>query len=517
MDRLTSFEATNTYGIDHFKFPTKSVVRLRGTNGSGKSSVLNAMVSPFLGGKDPSIIRAGTSESRVEFQTESGYKITKRVWLRDDGSTGSDLTILDPGNTKVPEPATYLKQFATAAAVDPGALLRIDTTKAAGRRELAKTLMGIVPMDFDTAAVREALTVQSAQAKEGPVSQFTGEKWIKARKQEWAAPVPTGVIGLKEIRGLVKQVTERRQTTGATKTAAEGSIIRLRSSLPTSDVEDVSGEIAKAEGRQSEVAHREMARKIEITSSVEQAIRSAEHRFHAAEAEIDSEIDEEIRRLEAERTNRKKQVQTTLDKDRLTAETERMRLMVECDQEFQPQRETAASEIAVLRDRAEAQSRVQYTKDEIEVQTRASWEHAYLWEQLSAAIRRLETLLRDKLANLPVPGLEVWDDGVMIDGIQWHLVNTARKVEVAVQICAQIVGELGFFIVDDCEHLTPATLKALEKAVVDAGYQMIEAVVDGSCVVCDHDHGSGSGMDCACGCSAAKYQPKPLRIEIVAA
>jgi hypothetical protein len=91
----------------------------------------------------------------------------------------------------------------------------------------------------------------------------------------------------------------------------------------------------------------------------------------------------------------------------------------------------------------------------------------------------MEKLVRGKLESSPVPGLEVADP-VTVDGIEWPNVNLARRVDVVMQLCAMCAGKLGFMVLDDCEHLDTAMRAAIEQAIIDGGWQLIEACVQDS-------------------------------------
>jgi len=54
-------------------------------------------------------------------------------------------------------PQTYINELSEAVAVDPGQILRIDTTTAPGKKQLADVLMRIMPIRFEVDEIATAL------------------------------------------------------------------------------------------------------------------------------------------------------------------------------------------------------------------------------------------------------------------------------------------------------------------------------------------------------------------------
>ena len=68
-------------------------------------------------------------------------------------------------------------------------------------------------------------------------------------------------------------------------------------------------------------------------------------------------------------------------------------------------------------------------------------------------------------------------DWLGVDGIEWRNVNTSRLIEIAVQLCTLLAGELGIVFIDNFEHCDAEMQQLLIQGLVAAGFQLFAAIV----------------------------------------
>ena len=120
--------------------PKGHVVTVRGNNGQGKSSALDA-IAMAIGGKSlhpAKVIREGEKEAVARLELDNGFTI-ERKWTSNDRST---LEIRGRDGEKVSSPQTTLDSLVSRATFDPVAFLSLD------ERKQVEALRRVVGLDF---------------------------------------------------------------------------------------------------------------------------------------------------------------------------------------------------------------------------------------------------------------------------------------------------------------------------------------------------------------------------------
>jgi energy-coupling factor transporter ATP-binding protein EcfA2 len=480
--RIAQIHITDTFGTKSAKFSPRSVTRITGPNGSGKSSVLRALARIFEGGSDPSIIRHGAERSVVEIELTDGTKITRtcapKKRRRADAPVeySTNLEIIQPDGTPRPAPQTYIASLSEAVAVDPGQILRIDVTTAPGRKQLADILLRIMPIQFTPEEIAAALVRPEVIIRDqhGLIVPSNVKPFDPAAL---SLPAITGPLDLDGLRKYVGQVTEQRRRIGITRDEASGAASRLRQALPDDDGTDYADALKQAEAYRLDVERAIGARKLEIETQSKEALAAAEGIFRDAKDAINAEIDAKIKALEVERHARTAEAQQVRDVARdavLKAQSEEIGALTA---EAQPVIDKANADIATYKERLTNTQRARFQREEIDRQQATYAEAGTKYDLLTEALKYLDSLRADKLQSLPIPGLVVEGDRVLLNGTDWQNVNTAKRVEVALQLCTLRSGDLPLLFLDDAEHLTTETREMLEQGIAEAGWQLIEAIV----------------------------------------
>jgi hypothetical protein len=84
------------------------------------------------------------------------------------------------------------------------------------------------------------------------------------------------------------------------------------------------------------------------------------------------------------------------------------------------------------------------------------------------------------LASLPIPGLAVIDGEIYRNGVVFDRLNTAQKVEIAVEIAKLRAGDLSVICVDGIELMDTNHFNEFRKQSLESGMQMfVTRVADG--------------------------------------
>ncbi len=100
-------------------------------------------------------------------------------------------------------------------------------------------------------------------------------------------------------------------------------------------------------------------------------------------------------------------------------------------------------------------------------------------QKIDTQIKAIEQLRNDiaKEINIGVPGLEIGDGQILIDGIPFNQKSSAERTLIALKFAMAQNPKLKLIHVDDAEHLDADSQKALQNAADENGYQLIMAKV----------------------------------------
>lgn len=127
------------YGISHVTLDGKSV-ELTGTNGAGKSSVLDAIKLALTNNSNrKTIVRNGEKEGTIYIETDTGLKIDRRK--RTD--KGDYKSVKDISGNEINSPETFLKEIFTPLQLEPVEFLSMP------EKEQNKLLLNLIEFDRD--------------------------------------------------------------------------------------------------------------------------------------------------------------------------------------------------------------------------------------------------------------------------------------------------------------------------------------------------------------------------------
>ena len=137
--KISKIKIKNLYGIEQLELDGKSV-ELTGTNGIGKSSVIDAIrLALTNNSKRKTIVKNGEKEGSIYIETDTGLKIDRKK--RNDKSDYK--SIKDENGNEITSPETFLKEIFTPLQLEPVEFLSMS------EKEQNKLLLNLIEFNQD--------------------------------------------------------------------------------------------------------------------------------------------------------------------------------------------------------------------------------------------------------------------------------------------------------------------------------------------------------------------------------
>ena len=446
--QLQSVEITNIRGIEHSQFRAGALTVARGRNGSGKSSLLNAVSDVFEGGHDPSMIRQGAKKGVITLTLDDGTTIEKTITPKS-----ATTVVKNAAGEVIPAPATFIATLARGFAFDPLAFVR------ASHKERAEYLSKVMPVTI----MRKQILAACEEKRLAPLvaRQITGEQFDIA-----------------SLNLLRKRIYDDRAAVNKSIRIQEGGIDALRKTLPPN---------WKPEGDAAAVTE-----EAEASVSTAQASLDAIHNMRTKSCEelraagqldlsaVDKWESAEIDAIRQRATGKRKEINDALasaSQAMFNSFSDEIGTAEEALSKAKADRAVAKEQASHFAKQKEAAATIeQYQKD---LRSARAEEEVF-----TTAIAAIDAAKDGALKSLPVPGLSTVDGEVMYqqeglaEPIPFDSVNTQRQYELALQIAAQGAGKLGLMVLDNTEALDTAHWDQFKAAVAASGFQILAARVD---------------------------------------
>jgi energy-coupling factor transporter ATP-binding protein EcfA2 len=416
---ITRVTINNFGGITHFEAKLGQVALISGRNGSGKSSVLDALRTIFDGGSDPSQIRHGCEWADIEIEFSTGHKAIKSIW-----PTRYELVVSSPEGGIIRAGKTWLDSLTPALSFDPIGFLNAEPKKR------ADWLLSKMPLVF-TAEEVEAATKQPG--------------------------IVRGTCGLEKINEIRTGRYEQRTTVNRRSEELTGAIQTMRRALP---IEEVSVDWSALRDQLA-------TRHSEISGEIE-----------AAALKVDAEAQKEKTGKRQEITAKIAELQAELAAYLAEVDTEAAKVIANATRELEAERATVSEELGQARANADAAMRVKGQLQAIDESSQI--QKGYVMEafNLTTQIEALDALKHQKLKEVPIAGFDMKFEGrkpvITIEGVPLDRLNRQQQLYVAMQAVTQASGKLPL-VLCECAELDDAHMDELAGAMKEQGLQLIVA------------------------------------------
>lgn len=425
--QIQKLTISNILGIDHLELSPQGFTEISGPNGTGKTSLLEAIKAATGSGHDATLLRRGAEKGEVVLVLDDGLELSKTVT-----QSGSTTTVKRDGK-KQPRPAETIKALTDALSVNPVDFL------LAPKKDRVKALLEAMPIEADAQHLSEISGID--------------------------VKVTPGVHALHVINQVHTQVYDERTGTNRAVREKQNTITQLEAAVPPmpEGVGDAADEMSlEASLRQAESDRDHTLERIRIKLEGLQA--SATGKIDTLKAEAQAKIDEikeltqkAIDAVNAEFNEMSGKASTAREKARDT---------------FTETTAPINAQLAAIRNDREAAGRRKQTLETIEnLRTELTALQEDVQRQ-TQALTDIEQYKSDLLASLPIPGLEVKDGEILRDGIPFDRLNTAQQVDVAVELAKLRAADLGVICVDRIECLDAASLEAFKASALESGLQL---------------------------------------------
>lgn len=413
--KIAHIKISNVLGVAELEFTPGGFNEIAGPNGSGKTSVLEAIKATLNAGHDATLLRKGADKGEAVLVLDDGTEIKKRV------TDASSTTEVRRDGKKITRPAEAIRALIDTLSTNPVEFLR------APKKDRVRVLLEAMPIEVDSAKLSEIAGV--------------------------SVPPLHGMHALHVIETVHKQVYDERTGTNRAVREKQSTIKQLRDAIPPVP--------AGADGDENE-----LQRKLTVIEEARDAeLSRVAAKLDGLRKETGEKIEElrrQIDQLNAEFADWERKADAQRTKTRQKAIDERAPIL---------------EQLAVIRNNREIGARRAQTLDTISALETELEDLTTEAERQTQALTGIEKYKSDLLDALPIPGLEVKDGEIFRSGVQFDRLNTAQQVDIAVEIAKLRAGELGVVCVDGIELLDTGAFEAFRDRALSSGLQLFVSKV----------------------------------------
>lgn len=460
--QTTKIYIKNLFGITEKQLDGSSV-ELTGKNGSGKTSVLDAIRYALTNTSDRDyIVKDGAEEGEIIIETDTGLSINRKKRT----AQADYKSIKDNGYT-VSKPEKFLHDIFTPLQLNPVEFC------AMKKEDQNRIILDLIEFDWDL-------------------------NWIKEQFGE----IPEGVDYQQNILQVLNDIQDEkgcyfqhRQDTNRDIKNKKAVIAEIAQDLPEHyaaekwrmfDLSAEYAELSKAKEHNSKI-HRAKAFKDSYNNKIRGYEAEREIEISIAEREITTEkenLQAEIARLKAELQAAEEKIATVnvrLDDKRKLAEQafETKKAQLGSDMQIAEQYANQ-TEIPTQQKEAELQAATEMIKhlneydrmkrlmDDVDVLVKKS---EWFTQQIELARNLPAQILKE--ARIPLDGLTVKDGVPLIHGLPISNLSEGEKLSLCVDVAISKPNALQIILIDGAEKLSVANREALYQKCREKGLQFI--------------------------------------------
>lgn len=462
MSNITKIKIKNLFGIREYEADGSSL-ELSGKNGTGKSSVLDAIKYALTNKSDRDyIVRKGETEGEIIVETDTGLSIDRKA-----RTNKADYKSVKRNGLEVGSPEAFLRELFTPLQLNPIEFMNMD------KKQQNAIILDMIEYPWDMNKIKEWFgeipawvsydqnilsVLNDIQAENGDYYQNRRniDRDIRNKKafvEEIADGIPAGYD------------VEKWEN------ASAGDIYRQ---IERIQKENQNIERAKLlrDSRDSKIRKFDADREIEITA----LDREISNRANQIDKSIAS-LKEQIRAYETEKESLTSKKQDKLEVIEQTYKANVARFDAEIA-EYAEYADKQPQDVATLQEQAQEIEKMQSHINEYKRMLRLQNEIEELQvqsQQLTDKIEKARTLPGEILANctIPIDGLTVENGTPLINGLPVSNLSEGEKLDLCIDVAIQNPNGLNIILIDGVEKLATDLREKLYQKCKDKGLQFI--------------------------------------------
>jgi DNA repair ATPase RecN len=462
MSNITKIKIKNLFGIREYEADGSSL-ELSGKNGTGKSSVLDAIKYALTNKSDRDyIVHKGETEGEIIVETDTGLSIDRKA-----RTNKADYKSVKRNGLEVGSPEAFLRELFTPLQLNPIEFMNMD------KKQQNAIILDMIEYPWDMNKIKEWFgeipawvsydqnilsVLNDIQVENGDYYQNRRniDRDIRNKKafvEEIADGIPAGYD------------VEKWEN------ASAGDIYRQ---IERIQKENQNIERAKLlrDSRDSKIRKFDADREIEITA----LDREISNRANQIDKSIAS-LKEQIRAYETEKESLTSKKQDKLEVIEQTYKANVARFDAEIA-EYAEYADKQPQDVATLQEQAQEIEKMQSHINEYKRMLRLQNEIEELQiqsQQLTDKIEKARTLPGEILANctIPIDGLTVENGTPLINGLPVSNLSEGEKLDLCIDVAIQNPNGLNIILIDGVEKLATDLREKLYQKCKDKGLQFI--------------------------------------------
>lgn len=434
--KIAKIRINNILGIDELEIAAGgAITEIKGKNGTGKTSILEAIKGALKGGHDATLLRKGAEKGEIVLVMDDAENTQIHKHVTADDSK----TLMYRGDKKVTSPGGAIRALIDVMSMNPVEFL------TALPKDRVKVLLESMPLKIDLKRLED----------------MSGVKMDASH---------AAMHALSLLSFVHRSVFDDRTGTNRALKEKDATINQLTLALP-----DVPGD-----GPSNEDELREHV--AAATTKRDNELARIQTKWDGLQTESQAKIDAMRNEAQEAIDKIKAKLQTDLDAERTRiANIERManqqrdKARTEHTTATEGLNNTLATIVANRNAFARREQSLETIRQMEEERAELAADHAKQEQRL----KDIDAYKSELLATLPIPGLTVTDGEVERDGIPFDRLNTAQQVDIAIEIAKLRAGKLSVCCVDRFEALDPDTFNEFRKRAEESNLQLFVTRVNG--------------------------------------
>lgn len=460
--KISKISIKNLYGIKEYKGSGESV-ELSGTNGSGKSSVIDAIRFALTNKSDRKyIVRKGETEGEILIETDNGLRINRKVRTNQ-----VNYKSIKKNGSEVGSPEAFLRDIFSPLQLSPVEFME------KSEKEQNAVILDMIQYDWNLSTIRE---------------------WF-GEIPDWVSYDQNILSILNDIQGEKGRYYQDRQDINRDIRNKRSFIADIAATLPdrynaekweSENLGDIYKQIERIRKQNEEIENAKM-----IIDQKDNKIRSFEAEREIALTALDKEFASERERLIEENQRLQAQLKENTQKmdslaERKMDKAEIIKQKYKADvakyeatvEEYSEIAKKEVQDFSHLQEKAEyvekmksyvnEYKRMQTLKDEVDELTEKSKDYTNKIEKArSLPGEILET------ATIPIAGLTVENGMPLINGLPISNLSDGEKLDLCIDVAIQKPNGLQIILIDGVEKLSTRMRNGLYQKCKDKGLQFI--------------------------------------------